>query len=129
MIEAMRSSVNIWECDHMGHMNVRHYSARAADGLARLALELGFGPRKLEEAGLAVRAVGQHLRFHREMRPGAAFRVSAGVIHAGEEGVRVYEEMRLVGDDVLVATIVTDAILVESSTFRRVPWPKDAVAR
>ncbi|HMJ55495.1 MAG TPA: thioesterase family protein [Polyangiaceae bacterium] len=129
MIDVMRSSVNTWECDQMGHMNVRHYSARAAEGLARLAMELGFGPRKLEAAGLAVRAAGQHLRFHREMRPGAAFCLRAGVIEADEQRLRTYEEMRLVGDDVLVATIVTDAVLVQSSTFGHVPWPKEAVTR
>ena len=56
MIDVMRSSVNTWECDSMGHMNVRHYSARAGDALARVALELGLGPRKLAEKGLAVRA-------------------------------------------------------------------------
>lgn len=129
MLEVMRSSVNTWDCDNMGHMNVRHYSARAADGLTRLAMELGLGPRKLAEEGLTVRATGQHLRFHREMRPSASFRLRAGVLEAGENVLRVYEEMRLVGDDVLVATIVTDAVLVESSTFRRVPWSKDAVMR
>jgi acyl-CoA thioester hydrolase len=129
MIDVMRSSVNTWECDQMGHMNVRHYSARAADGLARLAMEIGFGPKKLESAGLAVRATEQHLRFHREMRPGATFRIRAGVIDASEDRLRTYEEMRLVGSDVLVATIVTDAVLVESSTFRRLPWPKDALTR
>ena len=79
MIEVMRSSVNTWECDNMGHMNVRHYSARAADGLARLAMELGLGPRQLAKEGTSVRALAQHLRFHREMRPGATFRVRAGV--------------------------------------------------
>ena len=129
MIDVMRSSVNTWECDQMGHMNVRHYSARAGDGLGRLAFELGFGPKKLEETRLAVRATGQHLRFHREMRPGTAFRVQAGVIEADERRLRAYLEMRRAGDDVLVATTVTDAILVERSTFRSVAWPKESVAR
>jgi acyl-CoA thioester hydrolase len=129
MIDVMRSSVNTWECDHMGHMNVRHYSARAGDGLARLAAEVGLGPKKLEALGLAVRATGQHLRFHREMRPGAAFRVQAGVIEANEARLRAYLEMRLVGDDALVATTVTDAILVEKSTFRGARWPEEALAR
>lgn len=128
MIDVMRSSVNTWECDHMGHMNVRNYSARAADGLARLAAELGLGPRKLAEKRLAVRATGQHIRFHREMRPGAAFRVQAGVIEANESCLRVYLEMRLAGDDALVATTVTEAVLVERSTFVSAAWPKEAVA-
>jgi acyl-CoA thioester hydrolase len=129
MIDVMRSSVNTWECDQMGHMNVRHYSARASDGMCRLALELGLGPKKLAEGGLAVRARGQHLRFHHEMRPGASFRVRAGIVQASESCLRIYEEMRLVGADALVATIVTDAILVSSATFETVPWPKDVVAR
>ena len=129
MIDVMRSSVNTWECDQMGHMNVRHYSAHAAEGLAQLAAELGLGPRKLQATGLVVRATAQHLRFHHEMHPGAAFRVRAAVIEANEARLRTYFEMRLIGDDVLVATIVTDAILVERSTFRGVPWPSEAVAR
>jgi acyl-CoA thioester hydrolase len=129
MIDVMRSSVNTWECDSMGHMNVRHYSARAADGLARLALELGLGPQKLAEKGLAVRATEQHLRFHREMRPGPAFRVQAGIVDASEARVRAYFEMRRPSDDALVATTVTDAVLVEAATFAEVPWPGESLAR
>jgi acyl-CoA thioester hydrolase len=129
MIDVMRSSVNTWECDHMGHMNVRHYSARAADGLARLGALLGFGPKKLQTAGLTLRAAGQHFRFHREMRPGAAFHLQAGVIDASEARLRAYFEMRLVGDEALVASIVTDAIVVESTTFRIVAWASDAIER
>ncbi|MET0595322.1 MAG: thioesterase family protein, partial [Polyangiaceae bacterium] len=108
MIDVMRSSVNTWECDSMGHMNVRHYSARAGDALARVALELGLGPRKLDELGLAVRASGQHLRFHREMRPGPAFRVQAGSLSASPTNLRVYFEMRRPSDDSLVAVFARD---------------------
>jgi acyl-CoA thioester hydrolase len=129
MIEVMRSSVNTWECDQMGHMNVRHYSARAADGLVALAAELGAGPKKLEAAGLAVRATTQHLRFHREMRPGASYIVRASLIDATEERLRTYEEMRLAVDDVLVATIVSDAVLVNASTFERTAWPRESLER
>jgi acyl-CoA thioester hydrolase len=129
MIDVMRSSVNTWECDLMGHMNVRHYSARAADGLVGLVANLGWGPRKLEEAGLAVRTTAQHLRFHREMHPGASFVVRASLVDATEDRLRAYEEMRLAGDEVLVATIVSDVVLVKSSTFDRVAWPKELRTR
>ena len=129
MIDVMRSSVNTWECDQMGHMNVRHYSARAADGLCGLVARLGGGPRKLEEKGLAVRATAQHLRFHREMHPGASFVVRASLIDATPNRLRTYQEMRLAVDEVLVATIVSDAVLVESSTFERAVWPKELLTR
>ena len=36
MIEVLRSGVNTWECDQMGHMNVRFYVAKMMEGLAEL---------------------------------------------------------------------------------------------
>ena len=32
-LEVWRGSVNTWECDQMGHLNVRFYVARSAEGL------------------------------------------------------------------------------------------------
>src|SRR5690349_9444707 len=49
MMEVLRSGVNTWECDQMGHMNVRHYFARANQGISVLGLALGLGPSALRE--------------------------------------------------------------------------------
>ena len=40
-LEVWRGGVNTWECDEMGHMNVRFYVARAVEGLVGLAGALG----------------------------------------------------------------------------------------
>lgn len=40
-VEVWRGGVNVWECDEMGHMNVRFYVTRAMQGLVGLAAELG----------------------------------------------------------------------------------------
>ena len=40
-LEVWRGGVNTWECDEMGHMNVRFYVSRFIEGLAGLALRLG----------------------------------------------------------------------------------------
>src|SRR5688572_32068165 len=105
MREVLRSSVNTWDCDQMGHMNVRHYFGRANDGLAVLLLQLGFAPRNWMERGLAVRARDQHVRFSRELRPGIGFAIQAGVVSSRPKLI-TYEEMRTVQDEVS-ATIVT----------------------
>ena len=39
-IEVWRGCVNTWECDEMGHLNVRFYVARAMEGLVGLAAAL-----------------------------------------------------------------------------------------
>ena len=44
-------SVQVGECDVMGHMNVRHYVSRALEALAWLGFELGLGPAYSREHG------------------------------------------------------------------------------
>lgn len=89
MIEVARSSVQTWQCDQMGHMNVQFYLDQAEQGVAALALELGLRPA----GGLRLRAREHHVRFLREQRPGAPFFLRAGVVDVGEGGLTVYEEL------------------------------------
>jgi acyl-CoA thioester hydrolase len=116
MLEVLRSSVNTWECDQMGHLNVRHYFARGMQGVNVFAHELGLGPRKLQEQGLSLRAFDQHIRFHRELRPGAAFTLRAGTLEASAERLRVYGELRALATDEVSATIVSDVRLVSGDS-------------
>lgn len=106
----------------MGHMNVRHYFGRANDGLAVLALQLGLSPRSLIERGLSLRARDQHLRFSRELRPGAGFAISAGVVTQSASSLTAYEELRTLEQEVS-ATIVTECGLLETNSGAPVPWP------
>jgi acyl-CoA thioester hydrolase len=98
-----RGSVQQEECDVMGHMNVRHYVARAADALDWLLLEAGLPPSRQR---LAV--MDQHLRFLREMSPGTPFTILGGVIATGAERIRTVVEIRNTATDAPAATLVTD---------------------
>jgi acyl-CoA thioester hydrolase len=129
MIEVLRSSVNTWECDRMGHLNVRHYFARAHDGLAVLALHCGLLPSELRAKQLGLCAVDQHIRFHREMLPGTSFIVSAGVLRASEHGLHVLEEIRSLEDGALVATIVSEVVLASVHGGELAHLSSDFVAR
>ncbi|MBR0651005.1 acyl-ACP thioesterase [Roseomonas terrae] len=103
MIVIGRGSVQQEECDVMGHMNVRHYVARAADALAWLALEAGLPPSR---GRLAV--VDQHLRFLRELAPGTPFIIRGGVLRLGVDRLRTVVEIRNNAADAPAATLVTD---------------------
>ena len=69
MIEVARSSVQTWECDQMGHMNVQFYVAKAEEGMAALATALGLGHHVQRENGTVLVAREHHIRFLRELRP------------------------------------------------------------
>jgi acyl-CoA thioester hydrolase len=123
MMEVFRSAVNVWECDQMGHLNVRHYFGRANDGLSLMLLELGLSATRLRKEGLALRAIDQHVRFHRELRPGTPFNVLAGVVRASAEALHTYQEISIPPQAELSATILTEANLIELSSGRPRAFP------
>lgn len=123
MIDVLRSGVNTWECDQMGHMNVRYYFARANHGLAMLAIELGLPPSQLRRDGLTLRAVDQHVRFMRELRPGAYYAIRAGVVSASADRLHIYEEMSFLSKPEPAASAISEVALVDVATGRSVPFP------
>lgn len=103
-IEVWRGSPNTWECDEMGHMNVRFYVAKMMEGLAWLAAELGM-PDAFAPGGVAtLLPVDQHIRFLREARPGAPLHMRAGVLEMGEADATVFLELIHAGDGSPAAT-------------------------
>jgi len=83
-VQIWRGGVNTWDCDEMGHMNVRVYVARALEGLAGMALHLG-QPCAFAPSATATLIVREHrMRFHREARAGAGLHMTGGVAAMGE---------------------------------------------
>ncbi len=89
---------NAWECDEMGHMNVRHYLAKAEDALTLLLTDRAASPRTVRR---------QHVRYHRETRAGTPLLIRGGVL-AGTIAPRIYTEFVSPHDDVLRASIVME---------------------
>jgi acyl-CoA thioester hydrolase len=85
MIEVARSSVQTWECDQMGHMNVQFYVGKADEGLSALAAALGLSARAQRSTFAALIPREHHIRFHRELRPGAPFAIKAGILASKAE--------------------------------------------
>lgn len=110
------ASVQTWECDSNGHWNIQFYVARLNDAVTALALPLGLGPRFLRENGLRLLATDQHVRFHKELRPGAALTLTGGIVAVAAEGLTVYQEIRQSVSGALSATATTSLALVDAST-------------
>ncbi len=82
--EIWRGGVNTWECDEMGHMNVRFYVARFMEGLAGLAMRLGLPEAFSARATATLLAREHHLRFLREAHAGVPLHMTGGVVDLGE---------------------------------------------
>jgi acyl-CoA thioester hydrolase len=127
--EIWRGGVNTWDCDEMGHMNVRFYVARAMEGLAGLAAEMGlphaFSP--WANATLVVRE--QHIRFLREAQAGAALHMLGGVIAISETEARLLQLLVHTATGQLAASFQTTVAHVTPREGEAFPWPRVAHER
>jgi len=83
-VEIWRGGVTPWQCDEMGHMNVRFYLSIATEGLVGLAAALGM-PRAFSPGASSTLLVREHhIRFLKEARAGAGLVMTGGVLSTGE---------------------------------------------
>lgn len=125
MIEVARNSVQTWETDQMGHMNVQFYMEKASHGLAALGLHLGMAPNSGPCYGKLI-ASNHHVRFLREQRPGAPFLIRAGILDMGEDSLTVYQEMISTTSGEVAATFTGDAVLLDTRTQQPRTLPDSA---
>ncbi len=125
VIEVARSSVQAWECDQMGHMNVQFYVDRMEQGLAALAVQLGMGPRMARREGAQFAVRDLHVRFLREQHSGAPFYIRAGILNGRDDGLRVYLEMLNTVSSEVAATFVAEVDWLDVAERRPRTLPED----
>lgn len=116
-----QGSVNTWECDDGGHLNVRFHMERAFAGLAHMARALGVPRAYTESAGSTLIVQEAHVRFLKEARPGAPLVMHGGVIALGETDATLCLDMRHA--DGAPGTVFTFKVRhVETRALRSFPW-------
>jgi acyl-CoA thioester hydrolase len=127
-VEVWRGSVAAWECDTMGHLNVGFYVAKAMEGLAGLAAELGMPAAFTPQAETTLILREQHIRFMREAHVAAKLHIDGGVLEMGEDDARLLLLMRHDSGELAAAfqMLVSHATAREGRAF---PWPDWARAR
>ena len=104
-VEVWRGGVNPWECDSMGHLNVRFYVSRATEGLAGLAAALGMPRAFAKDATATLQVREHHIRFVREARPDDALHMTAGVLSIDDDEAQVLFLLRHSGSGDISAAI------------------------
>jgi acyl-CoA thioester hydrolase len=116
-----QGSVNTWECDDGGHLNIRFHFERAFIGLAHMARALELPRANTESAGSTLIAREVHARFLKEARPGAPLVMHGGVVEFGESDATLCLDMR--HHDGAPGTAFTFKVRhVETRGLRSFPW-------
>jgi len=120
-LEVWRGAVNAWDCDEMGHMNVRFYLAHAHAGLAGLACALGLPDAFSPAGGSTLIIREQHVRFLREAHAGAPLHMHAGLRSIGEQEAEALLVMRHSQSDEPCASFVL-RLAHATASGRAFPW-------
>ncbi|MBC7767981.1 MAG: thioesterase family protein [Phycisphaerales bacterium] len=118
-----QGSVNTWECDDGGHLNVRFHLERAMTGLAHMAAALEVPRAFTEAASSTLMPVEAHIRFLKEARPGAPLVMHGGVIAFGDSDAALCLDMRH-ADGAPSSCFTLKVAHVETRGMRTFPWSK-----
>jgi acyl-CoA thioester hydrolase len=124
-IITQRGTVYPWECDHMGHMNVRWYAAKFDEACWQLLASVALTRERFARDGAGMAAVEQRTEFKRELYAGDVVTVRSTVVEVREKTIRMRHEMTndLTGELAAVTEIV--AVHMGTSPRRSRCLPSD----
>lgn len=113
--------------DANGHLNVRHYTGIASEGLDESLAELGI-PQNWPLQGHACFSAEHHLVYLAELRTGA--RMSSRVRLLGRSERAAHTLVYLLDDSAQRLSFVMEEIFlhIDLETRRTAPWPDDVAA-
>lgn len=79
MFELWRGCANAWECDELGHLNVRFYLAKAWEAVGDLADRIGMPTAFQKGTTSTLRPKDIHIRYLAEVHPGAPLYIKGGI--------------------------------------------------
>jgi acyl-CoA thioester hydrolase len=113
--------------DVNGHLNVRHYTGIASEGLDESLVELGI-PQNWSTRGHAIFSAEHHLRYLAELR--TSDRMSSRVRLLGRAERAAHALVYLLDDTHRRVSFVMEEIFlhIDMGTRRTAPWPEDVAA-
>lgn len=128
-VEVWRGGVNPWQCDGMGHLNVRFYVEIAMEGLAGLASHMGLAGAFAPAAPSTLLLREQHIRYLREARSHASLHMTAGVLALHETEAELLQVLYHTGTGEPCAAFQTRVAHVAGREARPFPWSAAVRAR
>ncbi|XBQ14904.1 MAG: thioesterase family protein [Oceanicaulis sp.] len=123
-----RGNANAWECDELGHLNVRFYLAKAREAVAVLSQMIGMRGAFSRSATATLIAREMVVRFLAEARPGAPLEIRGGVLEHDDTGLTaaLVLDHRALGRPAAVFRVRLDH--ADPSSGKVFAWPERARA-
>ncbi len=122
-IQTWAGECSAWECDDLGHLNMRHYMTKVRQARQMMVIRLGLDEAFKIDAVSSVRVRDFHIKYMGEARPGDPLRIETAVLNVGECEARLCHIMYHASGK-LAASVVETIDHVYLRTQNVFPWPQ-----
>jgi acyl-CoA thioester hydrolase len=129
MFETARGTVHAWQCDHMGHANLRAYGEFFEQALWHVFNRIGMTPSVLRGEAIRMAGVQQNITYRRELLPGDLVYVRSRLAEISERKLRMLHEMVNAESEEVCATCELTAVCLDAGTRRPRPFPREISER
>jgi acyl-CoA thioester hydrolase len=129
LFETARGTVHTWQCDHMGHINVRAYGEFFEEACWQLYNRVGITPALLRSGTFHMAAVQQNIRYIQELLAGDVIVVRSTVTDIRGKVLKFAHELRNVETGALCATSEFTVVCLDSEARKSRAFPEEIAAR
>ena len=127
MFETARGTVHAWQCDHMGHINVRAYGEFFEEACWQLYNRIGLSPGVLRAGEINMAAVQQDTSYLKELHAGDVISVRSTLLEVRDRLVRFVHELRNDATGDRCAVTVFTVVCIDTKARRARTLPPDVM--
>jgi acyl-CoA thioesterase FadM len=124
-VETFRATVAPSDCDHLGHMNVQHYTRAISDGMYSIMIHLGLTPDEIRKRRIAFAAVRAQTEFHRELYAGDVIFLESTLVRIGTKSATFRHRLKNAATQEIVMTAEIQCALLDLNDRQAVVIPDD----
>jgi len=117
-----------WECDELGHLNMRHYMTKVHQARQFFFIHLGLHEAFESGSPSTVRASKFMVRYLKECRPAERLKIKTGLLEVGETSADLIHIMTHF-DETVAAVFVETVDHIYLPTQKSFTWPKRVRAK
>lgn len=127
--ETARGTIHAWQCDHMGHANLRAYGEFFEQALWHVFQRIGITPSVLRGEAIRMAGVEQNIRYRKELLPGDLIFVRSSLVELRERALKMAHEMVHVESGEVCAVCELTAVCLDPQTRKARDFPSEIADR
>ncbi len=121
-VETWQGEAVNWECDELGHLNMRHYITKVQQARQMFIMMLGLDDAFRRGSASTARATRFHIRYLKEARPGDPLRIETGLMAINDTQINLVHILYH-ADDSVAATVNEWVAHIYMPTQEPFAWP------